>query len=284
MKVQKIFQIITNCLGLNFHKFESPILMFIVFQLIVQTVTFFATVYFPNFISTTPWYTGKGIYSVTQIYQSFGPVTIQNFLIIRAYLMRNEQKLLSQKLKPKFTQKLGICEKKFLLRMSFVILVRIVKYGMTSSTGNMIFHTQTAYPELIYSSNDLMFAYYVELLIEYLDHINQKIPMMRTKNDFKIIKKEIFEVFVIKAKILQRYSIDIFITIFFHFLLTIISFYWVIMRLIFNYLKYYHQFGTFLHFLVPIFIYWTIFSRCAQFYKKVSDENSNHVPCNQNHP
>jgi hypothetical protein len=41
------------------------------------------------------------------------------------------------------------------------------------------------------------------------------------------------------------------------------------MRLIFNYLKYFFHYATFLHFLVPIFMYWTIFSKCEQFYRKV---------------
>jgi len=269
MKVQKIFLIVTNCLGLNFFKFETPILIFIVFQFIAQSMTFYSTFYFPTYLSPTAWYSGNGIYSVTQIYQSIFPFFIQNLLILKAFLMRNRQKYLSQKLKPKFTQKMGKCEKKFLLRMSFIILVRSVKYSMSTNKGNRIFHSQTTFPELIYSSNDLMFVYYVELLIEYLDYINQKVQMMRTQNDLKIIKKELFEVFVLKEKILDRYSIDIFITIFFHFLLTIISFYWVIMRLIFNYLKHFYQFGTFLHFPEPFFIYWTMFSKCEQFYKKV---------------
>ncbi|CAG9809597.1 unnamed protein product [Chironomus riparius] len=245
------------------------------FQFIVQSVTLFATVYFPNFLSPTPWYSGGGIYSVTQVYQSIFPFIIQNFLILKAFLMRNKQKNLAQKLKPKFTQKLGNCEKKFLIRMSFIIIVRIIKYGMASNQSNVIFHSQTAFPELIYSSNDLMFVYYVELLIEYLNYINHKIQMIRTQNDMKIVKREIFEVFVLKAKILDRYSIDIFITIFFHFLLTIISFYWVIMRLIFNYLKYFRQFGTFLHFLVPFFMFWTIFSKCEEFYKKIKEVELN---------
>jgi hypothetical protein len=132
-----------------------------------------------------------------------------------------------------------------------------------------IFNSHTAFPELIYSSNDLMFVYYVDSLIEYLDFINWKAQMMRTQRDMIIIKRRICEVFFYKRKILERYSIDILITVTYNFGLTIIALYWVIMRLIFRNLEKFSDYATFLHFPEPVFIYWILFSTCEKFYTKV---------------
>jgi len=270
MIVRKLFCVVTNCLGLNFYDFRVPTILFLILQILINIFNILAIFYVPFYKSRRSWYRGHGIYSIIEIYQSIFPYLIQNFLIIRAYKMRNQQKFLSQKLKPKFTQKIGKCEKYFLIRVLVIILLRITKFAWAyKDKTNIIFNSHTTFPELIYSSNDLMFVYYVELLIEYLDFINHKIQMMRTKNDFKIIKREIFEVFVLKRKILDRYSIDIFITIVFHFLVLIISFYWVIMRLYFSLLKRFVDYTTFLHFIEPIFIYWILFSKCEKFYTKV---------------
>lgn len=237
MKVYKVFCIISNCLGLNFYDFKAPIVIFLVFQFFVQSLDIFTVFYYPYFMGPESWYSGHGIFSVTQIYQSIFPFIIQNFFILKAFLMKNRQKYLSEKLRPKFTQKIGKCEKNFLFRVFFVIFVRAAKFLWVPDEHNGIFNSHTAFPELIYSSNDLKFVYFVDLLIEYLDFINYKAQMMRTQKDMIIIKRRICEIFYFKRKILKRYSIDFLITISYNFILTIIAFYWVIMRLIFSNLE-----------------------------------------------
>jgi len=270
MNIRYIFCFITNCLGLNFYDFRVPFSVFLLFQLFIQLINFYVILYYPIILAPQPWYWGHGIYGVTQTYQSIFPLLIQNFLIIRAFLMRNQQKFIPLKLRPTFIQENENCETKFVYRMCLIIFVRVSKYCFSFHWSSGIFYFQTTFAELIYSSNDLMFVYYVELMIEYLDFINHKVKLMKTQNDLKIIKQEIFEIFKLKRKILDRYSIDIFITISYNFILSIISFYWVVMRLIFNHLKKFHSFGTFMHFPIPIFIYWLLFSRCEKFYLKVS--------------
>jgi hypothetical protein len=269
MNIKNIFNFITNCLGLNFYYFRASFAPIFVFQLIIQLFGFYLILYYPIFAAPLPWYWGHGIYGVTATFQSVFPLLIQNFLIIRAFVMRNQQKLIAIKLRSSYIQEDGKYEQKFIFRMFLIICVRFLKYCCIANFSSGIYYFQSTFAELIYSSNDLMFVYYVELLIEYLDYINHKVQTMRTQNDLKIIKMEIFEVFKLKRKILNRYSIDIFITISYNFVLLIISFYWVVMRLIFNYLKTYQSFGTFTHFPIPIFVYWLLFSRCERFYLKV---------------
>lgn len=269
MIVKNLFCVVTNCLGLNFHDCKIPKIMILIVQTLINIFNILAIFYVPFYQSKRSWYRGHGIYSVIEIYQSILPLIIQNFLVFKAFIMRDQQKFLSKKLKPKFTQKDEKCNKNFLIRVLVIILLRFIKFLWGRDKTNVIFNCHTTFTELIYSSNDLMFVYYVELLIEYLDYINHKIQMMRTENDMKIISREIINVLNLKRKILDRYSIDIFITIGFHFLVLIISFYWVIMRLIFNLLKRFVDYAAFLYFIEPIFIYWILFSKCEEFYSKV---------------
>ena len=274
MKVYEIFCIVSNCLGLNFYDFKAPIILFLLFHFFAQSLNIFSVFYYPYYMAPESWYSGHGIYSVTQIYQSILPFLMQNFFVIRAFLLRNGQKYLSEKLRPNFTQKIGKCEKNFLIRVFFIIFVRGTKYLWVPDEHSGIFNSHTAFPELICSSNDLMFIYYVELLIEYLEFINCKAQMMRTQKDMIIIKRRMCEIFSLKRKILERYSIDILITVSYNFVLTIISLYWVIMRLIFRDLEHFADYATFLHFLEPMFIYWILFSRCEKFYAKVCRKSS----------
>lgn len=199
MPVRKVFCAVTNCLGLNFYDFRVSVVGFIVFQALVQFVTVCAVFYYPLFISTYSWYSGHGIYSITNIYQSILPFFIQNFLIFKAYFMRSQQKELESILRPKLEQDMGKCEMYFLLRFLTIISIRAIKFIWGRDRNNTVFNFHTAFPELIYSSNDLMFVYYVERLIEYLDYINCRVRMT---SDLRIIKSEICQVFYIKRRIL----------------------------------------------------------------------------------
>lgn len=265
MKVTESFAITTNCLGLNFYDIKASVYVILVFHAIANINNFYAIFLYPIFYVKVNWYTIKHIYGVLQCFQSFGPFFIQQFIVFRAIKMRKLQRIISVKLEPKFTQKVGKCEMEFFKRMFFVIGVRAVKLITRSDYDNLIFHLQSTFTELIYSSNDLMFAYYVDLMIENLNFVNLKVFMAKSENDLKVIKREIWNIFEVKREIIQRYSPDLFATIFFHFVLTIISLYWVIMRLVFHHLK----LISFLHFPEPFYVYWVIFSVCEKFTRKV---------------
>jgi len=271
MKHHKVFCIVTNLLGVNFYDFKISIFLFFGCQIFMHLFSIFSIVVFPFFLQDYfrkgySWYSGNGVFDIIQIFQSFVPYLLQNVVIIRAFFMKAHQKDLELKLKSKFWN----YERNFLFRILLFVFVRIIRFLWVMHHVSLVFNSQSTFPELIYCSNDLMFVYYVELLIEYLDYINHKVKMMKTQNDLKIIKREILEVFVLKRKILERYSIDIFITIFFHFLQSIISLYWTIMRLIFNHFQYFGEFANFLYYFEFMFIFWMVFSRCEKFYSKVS--------------
>lgn len=271
MTVHKIFRIITNYLGLNFYEFELKFSKFIAFHILVLLYNLFVIFYCTYFMTRGLWYTGYGIFSIIQIYQCIVPLLMQYLTIFRALLMRNQHKKLMKKIKESLMQnENGKCEINFLLKVLFIISLRIIKLIWARDKNNTVFNSQGVFTELTYCSNDLMFVYHVDILIEHLEKVDQQIKVLRTRRNMKIIKHEICKVFLIKRDILQRYSIDIFTTILFNFVLLIICFYWLIMRVIFNHLQTFIEFATFLHFQVSVFIYWTLFSKCEKFHSKVN--------------
>lgn len=268
-RTRNIFNFFTKLLGVNFSSEslsgKSYLACFIAINTFNSYLSFYITI-------TEHWFEPFRFYSITNFYQMVLPFFVQNFLILRAFQRRKIQKNLYNELKPKFTQKTDKCERKFLLRILFILFVRILKLGSGRSRSNLIFNAQALFPELIYSSNDLMFVYYVELMVEYLDFINRRILMMRTYKDLRGIKRDILHVFELKRRIIKQYSIDIFITIFYTFILCIINFYWILMRAIFHHLEKINEIATFWHLFVPIFMFWIICSRCDKYYKKVGNK------------
>jgi preprotein translocase subunit SecE len=264
---KKLFVFVTNLLGVNFTDFKLSVCTFLLFHAAINASQIYLAMYYPIFVD--PWYYGHGVYDVIQVYQSMVPTLLQNYLVYRAFSMRTLQKEIEADLQPKFTQKFHKCELNFFFRLSLVVSARALKYICSRTLDNVIFHAQGTFAEFIYCSNDLMFVYYIELLIEYLEFIDLKVQMVRSKRDMRSVKHEIVKVFWTKRKIEKRYSFGVLLTVTFHFLITIISFYWSLMRLIFNHLKKINQIATFLHFIVPFVIYWLMFSRCEMFMSKV---------------
>lgn len=159
MNSLKIFHIVTNFLGLNFYDFKISISAFLSFHIFVQCFNIFVIFYYPYFMGPETWYYGHGVYSITQIHQSILPYVLQIFFILKAFIMRNRQKELSHKLRPKFTQKIGKSERKFLIRVFVIVAIRITKYLWVPDEHSGIFNSHTAFTELTYSSNDLMFVF-----------------------------------------------------------------------------------------------------------------------------
>ncbi|KAG5673115.1 hypothetical protein PVAND_003189 [Polypedilum vanderplanki] len=263
MLTHKIFLAISNIMGVNFGNIFAPVLVIVIFQVLVFAIEFMICFYYP--FGIIGWHYTHPIYSAMYAYQTQLPFFMQYFIMIRTFKMRSIQKKLMKELIPKFTQKADECEENFLKRFSLIVLVRCVKFLFGIRILFVVFNTQTFLGELIYTCNDLMFVYFVELMTENLKFINCKIQMIRTSREVKIITKELIEIFWLKRDIEKRYSTEVFYTVTYNFILNIISFYWVLMRIIFNHLNGLLGWGTFLHFIAPIFMLWIIFSKCEEF-------------------
>lgn len=266
MLIKKLLKVITNCLGINFYDFNLSTKVIFVIQMLIQIINIYLLFVLPFLIVPSTYH---GIFILHWILQTIFPLFLQGFVVFRSFKMRNLQKEIAARLTSRSKQNGTKCEGNFLKRITFVIIVRIIKHLMDIRIVNMRHQTQHAIAELIYASNDFMFAYFVEQLTEHVDHINRKLLVAQTMNDVRKVKNDIFEVLIIKRQILKRYSADLFATISVNFYFFVLSFYWVISRLVFGHLKSLADTNTFFYFFVPSLEYWTVFSACTKFYKKV---------------
>jgi hypothetical protein len=266
MGVHRIFLFITYLLGVNFYYGQKIKIKFILSLIVMNVVNVYTVLYYPI---SEKWFIGRGIYNILGIYQTVVPFFVQNFIIIRSYIKRQIQHQILKELKNDFLLETEKYQKKFLMRLLAIVIVRLLKYSMSHHISYLVFNTQTAFPELIYSCNDLMFVYYLELMIEYFENISRRIFPLKSEDDLKYLRHKICKIFLLKRKIMHRYSIDLIVTITFNFILTIITFYWLLMRLIYNHMFEVSGFASFLHFLEPCFIFWVVCSRCELFYKTV---------------
>lgn len=171
-------------MGVNFHPQVLSNLSFFLTFLVINFIVFYLSFYLPL---KRRWFRGGGIYDVTGVYQTCVPFFIQNFIIFRSFMMKKIQTELWMELRPKFTQKSDKSEKKFIFQVFCILIIRVLKIAIVDNFGAFLFNTQTLLPELIYSANDLMFCYYVNLSTEYFDFINRRILMMRSERDLRVI-------------------------------------------------------------------------------------------------
>jgi hypothetical protein len=242
----------------------------LIFQILITICTFFSAIIFPTFI-IFGWEHAAPIYTCIAVYQIVLPEMIQHVIVIRAYMKRNLQKEINYRVKPKFTQQLNKIEKNFVYRFAFIVAVRMLKFSLGHYYWYFLFNCQTMFAEVIYLSNELMFSYFVESLIGHLEHVNCKVKMIRNERDLRNIKRDIVEILRTKMMIEQRYSIDLWLTISYNFILNIISIYFTIIRLIFSHFRVVSDYSTYTHFLVPFMAAWTTFSSCEKFHKKVKN-------------
>lgn len=268
MNAQKIFLITTNCMGINFGELSISPKIIIAVSILTHIWEIFIIIIFPFFLERETL--SHFVFVTIAYFQEQVPYFIQILILFRAFQMRELQSKLSRCLKVKFTQKLYRNEKRFLWRVLLIIVVRIVKFSMGQKRSYLFYNTRVTIFEIINTSNDLMFVYYVEMLSEYLEYIDLKIQMMRSHGSFFQIQRDLINVFWLKRDVEKRYSMDLFLTISYNFILNIISFYWVMARIIFNHLKTFSGLATFLHFIIPFYTFWILFSTCEKFTKKVN--------------
>lgn len=263
MSVHKGFLTATNLMGINFGTLSMSPLIISAFILLMHIWEIFIVIIVPAFFEKEDL--THFVYIFCSFFQEQIPYFIQLLILYRTFRMRKLQKKLSNKLSVKFTQKLHKNEKRFLLRVGLVVLVRVLKFYFGQKRSYYFYNSRVSIFELVYTSNDFLFVYYVEMLNEYLEHIDFKTQMLRSPGGLHQIRRDLVEVFWIKRDLEKRYSLDLCATIGYNFILNILSFYWVLVRIIFNHLKNVSGWATFLHFIIPIFTYWTLFSSCEKF-------------------
>lgn len=180
------------------------------------------------------------------IIQCVLPQLIHVLVLFQAYKHRKIQSImeknvikmdlilkLSKSVKKPTTKSLST---KFVISLLILIVTRILKVGLMKSLHGRIYALSMMIPELIYSSNDLNFAMMVKILASRIKFLNQNIKLLNNLDEKQIVKiKKVSMTFFIHSKmILAKFSLCLFITIFYHVVLTIINLYWLFIRVSFG--------------------------------------------------
>jgi hypothetical protein len=181
----------------------------------------------------------NAIFFVTYTFQLFYPLLVEIFINIEAYRKRKLEenivnafheieKLLKEKFGVAKLKGLKILRNRFVLKLLILLLVRALKVQFTFA----LFSFVTMVPEFVCSANDYLFSYYVDLLTiqmkTYADQINPK-TVRKLKADDDLMK-----FCKLARSINNRFSIGLMMNAVLIFLWTIISLYWIFIRLTFR--------------------------------------------------
>lgn len=226
------------------------------------------------------------IFFFIDIFEQIIPWLIQIFLNLRAF-----------KLKKKFLElegemnsiKLGSNKWQLIFYVFTIAAARLMKCILCPEINYVLACCAILFSELIFSCNDFIFVYYVDQLT---DHLKM---MSMTDGKTIFITKEIRKNFKVMRKVHKIFSATLFITISNNFLQLVFSLYWIVVRIIFGYLKeskgkfsnilmhlsmyYYFQlkcfllyldFITFLYVVQPILCLWVVFSAYENYLSHLS--------------
>jgi hypothetical protein len=112
--------------------------------------------------------------------------------------------------------------KNFCGKLIFILIFRIGKIALQRNLKAAILIFCSTFTELIFAGSDFIFVMHINLLIKKLKNYN------------------LIECLKIKRKIMRRYSCELFCTITYNFGVLVIDLYWILVRVMFYYMKSYH--------------------------------------------
>ncbi|KAG5683252.1 hypothetical protein PVAND_012544 [Polypedilum vanderplanki] len=152
---------------------------------------------------------------------------------------------------------------KFMARLFVLIIVRLIKFLVSTTYFNMAYAACTMITELVMCSNDFMFAFFVEALTAKINNSIKFVQILLfTSQMRREIEREIKHFSEIRNKIIQYYELRILITTILNLILLVISLYWTTMRIVFIHFERFESYGTFLYFIQPTLCLWTTFYAC----------------------
>lgn len=147
---------------------------------------------------------------------------------------------------------------KLVVRLLIVISARILKFWFEPHSL-LTYSGATIIPELTMSINDFIFVFYVEAMTLRIEKFNShlKSSEMRLEN-LKIFESEIEELSKDFRIIEEFFSSRLILTVFYNFMLLIISLYWIFITITFGYLQG-TKFITFVYIVQPALCIFSIF-------------------------
>lgn len=125
----------------------------------------------------------------------------------------------------------GWCFSLFVLKFLVLIFVRILKIWSTT----LLFALNVMFSELVSSSCDYTFSFYVHMLRVYIETYSKRVNSLEHRT--KSLKRHVLAFHKIANLIKRRYSVSLFLNIFFSFITLVNCFYWFFIRIIYGPLK-----------------------------------------------
>lgn len=157
---------------------------------------------------------------------------------------------------------------KFIVQISIVIGIQLSKLAFVTKFFNIAYCFCIIIPDTIRCGNDFVFTYHVDVIKcqikNSLDDVNfyQLTPELLKK-----YRNKITEYSKMCNMLTKLHSSKLLLTITYNFVLLIISFYWIFVRLAFNHFE---SFETFLYLFQPLLSILTVFHSCHKCFVMVS--------------
>lgn len=158
-------------------------------------------------------------------------ILLHVLILFRAFFKRKFQKIICDKIYANTKASNAKVNLNFILQVVVIVIIRIMK-GMFSDEYWIVLNLRLMLSELVLASNDFMFVYFVSSLKENLTDL--KLKLKKNTKSTRTIYNGIFMNLEKKKELQDRYSIDLFVTIFYNFLQLVIDLYYVCMRTIFQ--------------------------------------------------
>ena len=228
MLARKIFFILFELLGVNF---STKVSLKTFAILILHSVIIVHTLY----VFVKPRLSSHkkcSVFTIISYSQDEVFVLLHFFILVRSFLKRKCQRGISAKVYLAIKVTESNIEVHYLSQLAIIAAIRILitslmpSYRRMGSIGMIV----TA---LVAASNDFMFAYFVSSLSSNLRRLKLEHLERSDCSPKKIIYDAIFQNLERKRDLHNRYSIELFISIFYHFTQLIIDLYYMCMRVAF---------------------------------------------------
>lgn len=129
------------------------------------------------------------------------------------------------------------CSTKVLNNLILLIVTRIVKIILVKSYFGMVYTLATMIPEIMFASNDFYFAFNINLLSCRINFLNNKLLSTKTL-DTKLVlevRKISLKIYNHSKVLMERYSSCLMFSLTQYFVILIINFYWIFIRISFGF-------------------------------------------------
>lgn len=218
MRLHSVFIFVTNLFGLNFYEEVAPYTLVLLINISVDILTI-VTIYFSE-VKTNPHF--KPIFACVDLVQLVLPLVVKDYMIIHAMFKAEVDKSLERNIRDTFAP---VITKKRQKNYLIALAVFVVVYSFKVLDSN-VYNWSQYFPNIFNAATDFFYVYQI---LRVRDHFRD----LRTRTGDNLMA-EISKAIEVQRAIFSRYSTYLAIAISLYFILTIISLYWIFLRIIYN--------------------------------------------------